>query len=370
MLRSVFGVGRRTVQGAASVVKRGYYSLETSGLPVEKQPEVQKAIFPGYDHLALPNIKTLAPKAGQDAREVHDAAWYTAELKEHGHVMIKNTGIRDAASFKAWEGLFYEKSMYYQGGESNRDDIGEGVLNVNTFEPPHIDIPLHNELSYQDRFPERLVFCCLVPAKRGGMTLLGDNRKISKFMGDKLKRKFIEKGLLARHVYQNRDALRAGLETRWYNTWQDAYRVKTREEMERILEEEGYSWEFRGPNDRLYAEKHHAVPHYHEGELYLFDSLASNNWNYFQFIDGFNTLPREERPFDTVWGDGEPLSDAEWREFITLQARYTLFVPYEAGDVFLIDNVKFKHGRTPFEGPRKVGALMGNPVDRKVTPDA
>ena len=43
-------------------------------------------------------------------------------------------------------------------------------------------------------------------------------------------------------------------------------------------------------------------------------------------------------------------------------------VNYEEGDIFLLDNVKFRHGRTPFEGTRKVGVLMGNPVPRKTTP--
>ncbi len=67
-------------------------------------------------------------------------------------------------------------------------------------------------------------------------------------------------------------------------------------------------------------------------------------------MDNFNHLPISERPFDTVWGNGESLTEEELYDFAALYAKYTLYVAYEPGDMFLLDNIKFKHGRTPYIG--------------------
>ena len=55
------------------------------------------------------------------------------------------------------------------------------------------------------------------------------------------------------------------------------------------------------------------------------------------------------------------------REFIIAEMiqKYQAIVSDEKGDIYLLDNIKFKHGRSPFVGPRKVGALMGDTITRR-----
>lgn len=93
-----------------------YYSLQSSGLKVEWEHRTQELIFPGYDHLVVPNIYTCKPKPGQAAVDMHDADWFTAQLEEHGHIIIKNTGVEEPKDFKKWGELFWSKTYNYDGG--------------------------------------------------------------------------------------------------------------------------------------------------------------------------------------------------------------------------------------------------------------
>lgn len=91
--------------------------------------------------------------------------------------------------------------MGYEGGQSDRADIGNGVLDVNSAEPPTIDITPHNEMSYHNYFPSRIAFCGFKQARVGGITPLVDNRKVSKYMPDNLKEKMLNLGQFMHSVY-------------------------------------------------------------------------------------------------------------------------------------------------------------------------
>ena len=84
-------------------------------------------------------------------------------------------------------------------------------------------------------------------------------------------------------------------------------------------------------------------------------------------MEQFNILAPRERPSGSYWGNREELSQDERHEFAQINAKYRVFVTYEQGDIFLLDNVKFKHGRTPYIGTRVEGVLMGDKVKRKPT---
>ena len=69
-----------------------------------------------------------------------------------------------------------------------------------------------------------------------------------------------------------------------------------------------------------------------------------------------------------TWGNGEEFTDEEFNQLIEHESKYQIAVNYEEGDIFFMDNIKFKHGRTPFQGTRKVGVMIGNTVARKTSP--
>lgn len=129
------------------------------------------------------------------------------------------------------------------------------------------------------------------------------------------------------------------------------------------MEKENIDYEFFR-NDWLRTSVTTPAIHYDEGEMYLIHSIDSSHESYFQFLDQFNKLTGNERPFSVMWGNKEELTKEEFFLLAQINSKYEILVNYEVGDIFLMDNIKFKHGRTPFIGPRKVGALMGNKVRR------
>lgn len=67
-------------------------------------------------------------------------------------------------------------------------------------------------------------------------------------------------------------------------------------------------------------------------------------------------------PFTTAHGDTTPV-DADTVE--TVNAVYDAAAFGESwrdGDVLVVDNIRMAHSREPYEGPREVAVVLGNPV--------
>ena len=140
-------------------------------------------------------------------------------MKKHGHVILKNTGIKEPKEFAEWGKLFIKSRDNYKSGTNPRDDLGEGILNVSTAEPPYIYIPFHNEMSYLNNIPTRICFCCFWNAPEGGITTLMDNVKMSMNLPQYIKDKVQRYGVNYVLNMQNLEAYKDGREEKWYSTW-------------------------------------------------------------------------------------------------------------------------------------------------------
>ena len=67
--------------------------------PLIRPKELQAIIYDGDDKIPIPNIYTFKPKDGEKQIDMHDYDWYQAQLKKHGHIILKNTGIKEAKDF-------------------------------------------------------------------------------------------------------------------------------------------------------------------------------------------------------------------------------------------------------------------------------
>jgi hypothetical protein len=74
-------------------------------------------------------------------------------------------------------------------------------------------------------------------------------------------------------------------------------------------------------------------------------------------------------PRNAVFGDGDPIPDATIKTILTTLENNTHNINWQDGDLSIIDNMRWMHGRSPFTGTRKVLAAMGMPHDiASVTP--
>lgn len=99
----------------------------------------------------------------------------------------------------------------------------------------------------------------------------------------------------------------------------------------------------------------------------LYASLADDG-SWFDSWPLVQHLPADERPLKLTFGDGTEFTDDEKRLFIKVYDDYGIPIPWKVGDVALICNYRFAHGRPAVhlkEGEqRELGVLIGESFDR------
>jgi hypothetical protein len=70
-------------------------------------------------------------------------------------------------------------------------------------------------------------------------------------------------------------------------------------------------------------------------------------------------LDEENWPRNVLYGDGSRIEDEVVQEISTLYARRAVGVAWKPGDVLLVDNMLTAHGRSPYQGRRKIAVAMG-----------
>jgi alpha-ketoglutarate-dependent taurine dioxygenase len=71
-------------------------------------------------------------------------------------------------------------------------------------------------------------------------------------------------------------------------------------------------------------------------------------------------IKEEELPRNAYYGDGSPIETSVLDSIRDAYSRATVSFPWQQGDILMLDNMLTAHGRTPFEGPRKVVVAMAD----------
>lgn len=212
-------------------------------------------------------------------------------------------------------------------------------------------IALHSELAYMKTWPQLLAFHSLKVADEGGETTIGNLDDISDDLGDLLER-FKDGVIYQRSFHEGVDI-----------PWQTAFRTESRSEAENVAKKNGMtcSWGADGSlqtshqaqgciesvkGKRLWFNQSHV---FHASNLPPVDRKTLTE------IFGEEGLPR-----NCVFADGTRISDEIVSQVSSVLSRRAMGVRWQAGDVLIIDNVRFMHGRLPFKGSRKVHVAMAN----------
>ena len=75
-----------------------------------------------------------------------------------------------------------------------------------------------------------------------------------------------------------------------------------------------------------------------------------------------STFALDELPRSCRFGDGTPIPDDAMAEILRVYAELEVSLPWEHGDVMLLDNILTAHARNPFRGERKLLVAMGGMV--------
>jgi hypothetical protein len=215
-------------------------------------------------------------------------------------------------------------------------------------------------MSYARTWPRLLLFQCKIAAETGGATTIADLQAVSDSLGD-IVAEFHEREV----IYQRN--FRTGIDI----PWQTAFGTEDKDEVLEIGKRNGLEVEWRADGTLRTAQQAQGAVNGPNGALWFNQAhlfhpcqLPAKTRQALVAALGADGLPR-----NAVFGDGEPIPDATIERILVVLTQHTESIDWQEGDLSIIDNMRWMHGRSPFTGSRKVLAAMGQPQDTAaVTP--
>ncbi|MER5926646.1 TauD/TfdA family dioxygenase [Streptomyces mirabilis] len=278
-----------------------------------------------------------------------------AAVAEHGCVLVRGLGLRDAAETgavfsKLATGLMTEKEVF-----APRRTYSDGVYSSTKW-PPNQPMCMHHELSYTLEFPGLMMFACLSAPTDGGATAVADAPTVLDALPAELTERFEREGWLLTRSYN--DEIGASVA--------EAFGTEDRAAVESYCRANEIAFEWQPDGGLRTRQRRSAVVrHPVTGRRCWFNQIAFlNEWTmapevreYLMDVYGADGLP-----FNTRFGNGEPIGEDVVELLNSVYEAHTAREPWQAGDLMLVDNIRTAHSREPFEGPREVLVALADPV--------
>ncbi|HQU41624.1 MAG TPA: TauD/TfdA family dioxygenase [Pirellulales bacterium] len=273
------------------------------------------------------------------------------QAAEHGAILFRGFPLATAEDFDRFVAAFDWPNFPYDESLSNavRVNRTSRVFTANEA-PASVNILLHHEMAQTPIYPSRLFFFCKQPADEGGATPLCRSDVLWQRIVERcpdFARDCLDKGLRYTNVMPSADDANSGMG----RSWQSTLRSETREQAEARLAALGYSWEWLA--DGCLRATTPVLPAVRE--------LPGGRWSFFnQLIAAYRGWKDERNdPSKSItFGDGAPLDGESALLAAELADELSFDLPWQRGDVALVDNYVTMHGRRTFRGTRKVLASL------------
>ena len=275
-------------------------------------------------------------------------------LRTQGALLIRNLNIPSSKQFaKILTTLFDADLLEYIYRSTPRTELRDNIYTATEYHREQL-IQQHNENSYSNVWPTRIGFWCMLPSDTGGETPIADSRNVYSLLPREIREEFEMKGVMYVRNYSNIDL-----------PWQEVFQSNDPKEVERYCMENRLKFEWRG-DDHLRTVQVNAATQIHpfsaepiwfnQAHLFHERSLADD------VREGLRlSLDSEDLPRNAFYGDGTKIDDEIIDVIIRSYERCKLTFSLEKGDLLLLDNMLFSHGRNPYVGDRKVLVGMARP---------
>ena len=273
------------------------------------------------------------------------------ELTVHGAILFRGFKIDDDLGFDRlirafdWPSFTYEESL----STAVRHNRTELVFTANEA-PPSVSIFLHHEMAQTPIYPSKLFFFCEQASEVGGATPICRSDVLLEHLQKEVP-DFVKscetKGIRYSQTMPAENDLESGQGRSWANTLS----ASNINEAETKLERLGYQWQWQ-PDGSLSVTTPvlPAIRRLSDGRKVFFNQLiaAFRGWQ-----DARNNSEKS-----ICFGDNSLISNDDMTKVIRLSNLLTFDIPWQTGDVVLVDNFTTMHGRRPFEGQRRVLASL------------
>ena len=186
----------------------------------------------------------------------------------------------------------------------------------------------------------------MLPAETGGATPLADSRAVYEKIPPEIREKFETKKIMYVRNYSDIDL-----------PWHEVFQTHKKEEVERYCIDNNFEFEWRGNELRTKQVNQASIEHplhgfkvwFNQAHLFHISSLDPETKQSFISMFGTDGLPR-----NTYFGDGSEIAEADLATIREIYEQEMFHFSWKKGDILLIDNLRFTHGRQPYEGARKV----------------
>ena len=272
-------------------------------------------------------------------------------LSDAGALLFRGFPVDSAETFDAFSSAFGYRNFTYQESLSNavRVNFTERVFTANEA-PKDVEIYLHHEMAQTPIYPSKLFFFCKSAAEEGGATPLCRSDSLFtalKQQAPQLAADFATKGL----KYTTRMPGENNIHSGQGRSWKSTLSVESVAQAEEKLAELGYHWTWLEDNSlEATTPVLPAVKTLEDGKQVFFNQLiaAYMGWK------GVKDNPASAITF----GDGSHIAKEGLELVNSLSAQFTFDLPWQDGDVALVDNYITMHGRRPFTGERKRQVLV------------
>lgn len=272
-------------------------------------------------------------------------------LNKSGAILFRGFNLRTETDFEQVCNSFGFPLLNYEFGSTPRQKLS-GKVYTTTEYPAHQSIPLHNEQAYTTNWPLKIWFFCIQASETQGATPIADSRKVFAQIDPAIRQRFTEKKLRYVRNYG------AGLDV----SWQDTFNTSDKAAVEAFCKQQDILCEWKDDGELRTAQICQGVaqhPHTHDwvwfNQAHLFhvsNLPAASREVLLSIVD------KEDLPRNVYYGDGTEIEDSILDEVRGVLAENEVVFPWQNGDLLMLDNMLFAHGRQPFTGDRKVVVAM------------
>ena len=273
-------------------------------------------------------------------------------LIKFGGILLRDFGIYSVSEFNKAVQIFSPNLLDYVYRSTPRTKLG-GKIYTATEYPADRTIPLHNENSYSNAWPEKIFFFSVIVAAEGGDTPIADSRRVYKRIDRSIRDRFEQKGILYVRNYT------PGIDL----SWQEVFQTDQKEVVNKYCQDNNieFVWNKSGPELTTKQVCQASIIHpisgvpvwFNQAHLFHISALEANDR-----ISLIKELGEENLPRNTFYGDGKSIEIEVLEHIREVYNQERMKFQWQKGDIMILDNILTAHSREPYKGERKVAVAM------------
>lgn len=244
------------------------------------------------------------------------------------------------------------KALDYSEPSTPRTKVDDAIY-TSTEYPKEQKIPQHNEHSYSDFWPKKLFFYCEQPSETGGQTPVSSSAAVLKEIPASLVERFESKGgiMYVRNFSDEMDI-----------SWKVFFGTDDRAKVEAYCKERKMTYKWLEDNRLRISQVAQATIvdkasgskiWFNQAHLFHYSNLNEEVISY--LID---TYGKENLPRNTFYGDGSEIATEDLDIIRKAYDKVMFKFDWEQGDLLMMDNVAYTHGRESYTGKRSLLVSM------------